>query len=85
MASSNVGHEVIYDEVTKGLLNKIIKKELWSFESSSKDDYVRRLKYLAGMVQKGYRAKEINKAETLGTTPFTTPISSQPTHLMIKN
>ena len=74
-----------YDEVTKGLLNEIIKRELWSFEPSSKDDYVRRLKYLAGMVQKRYRAKEINQAETLGATPFTTPISTQPTHFTIKS
>ena len=55
-----------YDEVTKGLTNELMKSQLWSFEPDSPDDYERRMKYLAAVVQKRYRAREISEAQALG-------------------
>ena len=55
-----------YDEVTKGLTNELMKSQLWSFEPTSPDDYEKRMTYLAAVVQKRYRAREISEAQVLG-------------------
>lgn len=59
-----------YDEVTKGLLNELMKDQLWAFEPANMDEYERRMKYLAAVVQKRYRAKEISEAQALGAETY---------------
>ena len=55
-----------YDEVTKGLTNELMKSQLWSFEPRDAEDYERKMRYLASVVQKRYRAREISEAQALG-------------------
>ena len=63
--------QFFFDETTKGLLNETIKSTMWTMELHTTQQYKEKLQFLAGMVQKRYRAKEIAQSETIGAETFT--------------
>ena len=63
--------QFFFDETTKGLLNETMKASLWTMEFRSYSEYKDKLQFLAGMVQKRYRAKEIAQSDTIGAETFT--------------
>lgn len=63
--------QFFFDETTKGLLNETMKASLWTMQFRSYSEYKDKLQFLAGMVQKRYRAKEIAQSDTIGAETFT--------------